>query len=69
MFQNLKSLYERLNNEGISACGEGFLPQELILFNVADWTAQEVAQLYRDAIASSTPENALELLDETMPIG
>ncbi|XP_004927928.1 uncharacterized protein LOC101738576 [Bombyx mori] len=68
VFQNLKSLYERLNNEGISACGEGFLPQELILFNVADWTAQEVAQLYRDAIASSTPENALELLDETMPI-
>lgn len=57
-----------MSREGVSGCGEGHL-QELVVFNVADWTADEVAQLCRDAVASSATEGAVELINTTVPIG
>lgn len=67
VFDTLHSLRERMSREGVSGCGEGNL-HELVVFNVADWTADEVSQLCRDAVASSAAEGA-ELINTTVPIG
>lgn len=67
VFDTLQSLRERMSREGVSGCGEGNL-QELVVFSVADWTADEVSQLCRDAVASSTTEGS-EIINTTVPIG
>lgn len=58
-----------MTQEGVSGCGEGLQLQELVVFNVADWTSDEIAQLCRDALASATNDGAIELLNTTLPIG
>lgn len=60
VFDSLRNLRDRMYREGLSGGGEGALPQELVVFNVADWTAEEVAQLCRDAASSSDTEGAVE---------
>lgn len=69
MFDSLRGLRERMTREGVSGCGEGLQLQELVVFNVADWTSDEVAQLCRDAVASSTTDGAVELISTTLPMG
>ncbi|XP_035431480.2 ribosome-binding protein 1 isoform X3 [Spodoptera frugiperda] len=68
LFDNLRGLRERMTQEGVSGCGEGLQLQELVVFNVADWTSDEIAQLCRDALASATNDGAIELLNTTLPI-
>lgn len=68
MFDTLQSMRDRMFREGVSECGEGHL-QELVLFNVADWTAEEVAQLCHDAVASSATAGAADIINTTVPIG
>ncbi|XP_022829661.1 myosin heavy chain, striated muscle-like isoform X2 [Spodoptera litura] len=68
LFDNLRGLRERMTQEGVSGCGEGLQLQELVVFNVADWTSDEIAQLCRDAIASATTDGAVELINTTLPI-
>lgn len=58
-----------MTREGVSGCGEGIQLQELMVLNVADWTAEEIAQLCRDAVASSTTDGAMEFINTTTPIG
>ncbi|KAI8436122.1 hypothetical protein MSG28_004223 [Choristoneura fumiferana] len=60
VFDSLRNLRDRMSREGLSGGGEGALPQELVVFNVADWTADEVAQLCRDAASSSNTDGAVE---------
>uniref|UniRef100_A0A2A4JH61 Trichohyalin-like n=1 Tax=Heliothis virescens TaxID=7102 RepID=A0A2A4JH61_HELVI len=68
LFDSLRGLRELMTREGVSGCGEGIQLQELVVFNVADWTADEVAQLCRDAVASATTDGAIELINTTHPI-
>ncbi|XP_021199652.3 trichohyalin isoform X3 [Helicoverpa armigera] len=68
LFDSLRGMRERMTREGVSGCGEGIQLQELVVFNVADWTADEVAQLCRDAVASATTDGAVELINTTLPI-
>lgn len=66
-FNILKSLQDRMTKEGKIGQGEGFSQQELIIFNVADWAAEEVAQLchhYDHAL-----HGAGELIDAFVSIG
>ncbi|XP_045763782.1 myosin-9-like isoform X2 [Maniola jurtina] len=59
VFGGLRALREHMISEGIAGGGEGC--QELVVFNVADWAPEEVAQLCRDAIASPDTDGAMEL--------
>ncbi|XP_026746875.1 trichohyalin-like isoform X3 [Trichoplusia ni] len=68
IFDSLRGLRERMTREGVSGCGEGIQLQELMVLNVADWTAEEIAQLCRDAVASSTTDGAMEFINTTTPI-
>ncbi|CAG9791880.1 unnamed protein product [Diatraea saccharalis] len=55
LFECLRALRDRMAQEGLSGSGEGQPQQELVLFNVADWAADEVAQLLRNSTASMEP--------------
>ncbi|XP_038213298.1 cingulin-like [Zerene cesonia] len=66
MFDHLRNLRERMINEGISAGGEGV--SKLVLFNVADWTAEEITQLCRSAATSSITDGAVELFNTSVSI-
>lgn len=69
VFDNLRRLNERMVQEsGGSGGGEGLQLQELVVFNVEDWTSEEVAQLCRDAAASTATNGAIELIDTAKPI-
>lgn len=68
VFDNLRSLSERMSQEGVGA-GEGLHLQELVVFNVGDWTSEEVAQLCRDAVASTDTDDAVKIIDTTKPLG
>ncbi|KAF9408804.1 hypothetical protein HW555_011646 [Spodoptera exigua] len=68
LFDNLRGLRERMTREGVSGCGEGLQLQELVVFNVADWTSDEITQLCRDALASATTDGAVELINTILPI-
>ncbi|XP_060800647.1 cingulin isoform X2 [Amyelois transitella] len=69
LFECLRGLRERMSREGIvSGGGESCQHQELVVFNVADWAADEVAQLCRDATASSMTDGALEMINTIAPI-
>ncbi|KAG6453818.1 hypothetical protein O3G_MSEX008339 [Manduca sexta] len=68
LFDTLRSLRDRMMREGITDSGEGLQQQELVVFNVADWAADEIAQLCRDALASSNADDAIELINNTLPI-
>ncbi|XP_045526779.1 ribosome-binding protein 1-like isoform X2 [Pieris brassicae] len=62
VFENLRSLHERLLNEGHLASGEG--APELVLCNVADWTEEEIHELCRQ----STADGAVEVFNNSIPI-
>ncbi|KAL0883793.1 hypothetical protein ABMA27_015885 [Loxostege sticticalis] len=66
VFDCLRGLRERMCQEGMGS-GEGLQQQDLVVFNVADWAADEVAQLCRDAAASAATEGAAELINTIMP--
>ncbi|XP_045492270.1 myosin-9-like isoform X2 [Colias croceus] len=66
LFDILRSLRERMINEGISAGGEGV--SKLVLFNVADWTADEITQLCRSAANPSITDGAVELFNTSVSI-
>ncbi|KAJ8724930.1 hypothetical protein PYW07_015888 [Mythimna separata] len=66
LFDSLRGLREHMTKEGVSGCGDIQL-QELVVFNVADWTSDEVSQLCRDAVASATPDG-VEIINATPPI-
>ncbi|XP_061706122.1 RB1-inducible coiled-coil protein 1-like isoform X2 [Cydia pomonella] len=64
-FDSLRNLRERLPRESGMGSGEGAV-QELLVFNVADWPAEELEQLYRGAAAADT-DGAMQLI-ESVPI-
>ncbi|CAG4940434.1 unnamed protein product [Colias eurytheme] len=66
LFDILRNLRERMINEGISAGGEGV--SKLVLFNVADWTADEITQLCRSAANPSITDGAVELFNTSVSI-
>ncbi|XP_063823515.1 myosin-3-like isoform X2 [Ostrinia nubilalis] len=66
VFDCLRGLRERMCQEGLGG-GEGLQQQELVVFNVADWAADEVAQLCRDAAASAATDGAAELINNIVP--
>ncbi|KAM3968305.1 uncharacterized protein ACR2FA_007674 [Aphomia sociella] len=68
VFDCLRSLRDHMSREGISGGGESFYQQELVVFNVADWAADEIAKLCHDAAASSTTDGAAELISTTVLI-
>lgn len=57
-----------MNRDGNTGCGEGQV-NELVLFNVADWTTEEIARLCRDAVGSSAVEGAVDVINTAVPIG
>ncbi|XP_026326410.1 cingulin-like [Hyposmocoma kahamanoa] len=61
VLDSIKSLSERMVSGGFS--GKVLQVQDLVVFSVGDWTSEEVAQLCRDAAASSGMEGALEILN------
>ncbi|XP_047523028.1 ribosome-binding protein 1-like isoform X2 [Pieris napi] len=63
VFETLRSLHERLLNEGHLASGEG--APELVLCNVADWTEEEIHELCRQ---STTTDGAVELFNSSIPL-
>ncbi|XP_059060207.1 centromere-associated protein E-like [Achroia grisella] len=67
VFDCIRSLRERMSHEGISGDGEN-CPQNVVVFNVADWATHEITQLCRDAAASSTTDEAIELISTIVPI-
>ncbi|CAH0397289.1 unnamed protein product [Chilo suppressalis] len=67
VFENLRGLRERMAQEGSSGSGEGLPQQELVVFNVGNWAADEVAQLCRDAAAAITP-GAADVINKIMPL-
>ncbi|XP_063379838.1 centriolin-like isoform X2 [Cydia fagiglandana] len=64
-FDSLRSLRERLPRESGMGGGEG-AAQELLVFNVADWPAEELEQLCRGAAGADT-DGAMQLI-ESVPI-
>ncbi|VVD03435.1 unnamed protein product [Leptidea sinapis] len=60
LFENLQRIRERLINEGGSPGDK--VTNELVMFNVADWTSDEITQLCRDIGATST-ETDLEIFN------
>ncbi|XP_053599581.1 golgin subfamily A member 4-like isoform X2 [Plodia interpunctella] len=66
IFDCLRSLRERMTREGLLAGGGD--PQELVVFNVADWATDEVSQLCRDAASSSMTDGAIEMINTVAPI-
>ncbi|XP_039745936.1 myosin heavy chain, muscle-like isoform X3 [Pararge aegeria] len=66
VFNGLRALQDRMAREGIAGGGE--CRQDLVVFNVADWAPEEVAQLCRDAVASPETNGALELFQTSVPI-
>ncbi|CAB3225012.1 unnamed protein product [Arctia plantaginis] len=68
-FDNLRALREQMAREnGVTEYGEGLQLQELVVFNVADWTSEEISQLCRDAAASSPTDGTIEIITNTLPI-
>lgn len=68
MFDKLKKLHDRMKEEGLQVAGDGFRP-ELVVFNVGDWSADEIAKLCQDAIDAQSP-NAEEVFKSvSAPIG
>ncbi|XP_075972771.1 uncharacterized protein LOC142974369 isoform X2 [Anticarsia gemmatalis] len=67
-FDNLRNLREQMSRDGLTGGGEEFQLQKFVVFNVADWTSEEITQLCRDAVASSASEGAIELINNTLPI-
>lgn len=67
IFNNLQNLRDRMIKEGKSGEGEGLNQQELMIFNVADWAATEVAQLVRNC--NPAAEGAGEIIKAIAPIG
>lgn len=45
------------------------MQKELVVFSVSDWSAEEVARLCHDALASSTGDEALNVINTIAPIG
>lgn len=68
-FGCLRDLQERMTGEGVCGGDEGFQQPELVVFNVADWPAEEVAQLCRDATVTPNPDGAIEFINAVVPIG
>lgn len=69
-FDHLRALREQMALEnGVSEYGEGLQLQELVVFNVADWTSEEISQLCRDAAASAPTDGTIEIITNTLPIG
>lgn len=68
LFDSLRGLREHMAREGLTGCGEGNQIQELVVFNVADWPSDEVAQLCHDAVASATADG-IDIINTTPPIG
>ncbi|XP_049865476.1 uncharacterized protein LOC126366410 [Pectinophora gossypiella] len=60
VFDGLRNLNKRMSQEG-DGCAEGIQIQELVVFNVGDWSSEEIAQLCRDATATSFENNSLEV--------
>lgn len=67
VLDSIKTLHERMVLGGYS--GKEIQVQDLVVFNVGDWTSEEVTQLCRDAAASSGTEGALEILNNTTLFG
>lgn len=67
VLENIKSLNERMVAGGYG--GKGIQIQDLVVFSVGDWTTEEVAQLCRDAAASSGTEGSLEILNNSTLFG
>lgn len=67
VLDSIKSLNERMVLGGCSV--KGIHIQDLVVFSVGDWTSEEVAQLCRDAAASSGTEGALEILNNATLFG
>lgn len=67
VLDNIRNLNERMVSGGYSATV--IQVQDLTVFNVGDWTSEEVAQLCRDATASSGTEGALEILNNATLFG
>ncbi|XP_031763483.2 uncharacterized protein LOC113523483 isoform X2 [Galleria mellonella] len=68
VFDSLRSLRERMSQEGVSGEEESLYQQELVVFNVADWATDEITQLCRDAVASRTIDGAAELITTSASI-
>ncbi|XP_013175479.1 PREDICTED: centrosomal protein of 290 kDa isoform X2 [Papilio xuthus] len=66
IFNNLQNLRDRMIKEGKSGEGEGLNQHELMIFNVADWAATEVAQLVRNC--NPAAEGAGEIIKAIAPI-
>lgn len=69
VFDNLRCLHERMVQEGGTGGGEGLKLQELVVFNVGDWTADELSQLCRDVAGPTATDGAIELINTATPIG
>ncbi|XP_048481140.1 protein NETWORKED 1D isoform X3 [Plutella xylostella] len=67
LFDNLQGLRMRMDHEGIPGSGEGVQVNDLVLLNVTDWASDEVARLYRDALAAHSPDDAIELVASILP--
>ncbi|XP_052738120.1 forkhead-associated domain-containing protein 1-like [Bicyclus anynana] len=65
LYNGLRVLREHMTREGIPYACQGH--QELVMYNVADWAPEEVAQMCRDA-ASPDTSTALELFKTTLPV-
>lgn len=66
-YEGLKSLHQRLADEGSSPYVVQL--QELVVFNIADWTAEEVSELCRDAAAAYCTDGAADFVSTIEPFG
>ncbi|GBP17090.1 hypothetical protein EVAR_8153_1 [Eumeta japonica] len=62
-FDQLRSLHDRISQDG--ATDPGLIPQDLVVLNVTDWAAGEIAQWYR---GSNGTEEVEELLNNPQPL-